>query len=69
MAGSLERGRDSVCVLTRGTGMQAMRCLLFSLIVMVLPAHAGDDHPVAVLPARAEIDAVIARGTERNNFV
>ncbi len=64
MAGSLERGRDSVCVLTRGTGMQAMRCLLFSLIVMVLPAHAGDDHPVAVLPARAEIDAVIARGTE-----
>jgi hypothetical protein len=64
MAGSLARVGDSVRERTRGTGMQAMRCLLISLAVMVLPAHAGDDHPAAVLPAKADIDAAIARGTE-----
>jgi Domain of unknown function (DUF6895) len=63
MAASLERVRYRVCVFTRGRGMKAMRHLLFSLAVMVLPVHAGDKNPAAVLPTGADIDAVIARGT------
>jgi hypothetical protein len=64
MTAFLERVRESVSLFTDSTWIKGLRRLLFLLAVVVLPAPAADNHPAAMQPTGAEIDAVIARGNE-----